>query len=30
MIPAGGVAMALWQAGLRKNRKQQQAAATAA
>jgi uncharacterized membrane protein YbhN (UPF0104 family) len=29
MIPAGGVAMALWQAGLRKNRKQQ-AAATAA
>ena len=27
MIPAGGVAMALWQIGLRKNRKQQQAAA---
>jgi uncharacterized membrane protein YbhN (UPF0104 family) len=27
MIPAGGVAMGLWQVGLRKNRKQQQAAA---
>ncbi|HEX6656791.1 MAG TPA: lysylphosphatidylglycerol synthase domain-containing protein [Ilumatobacter sp.] len=27
MIPAGGVAMALWQAGLRKNRKERQAAA---
>ena len=27
MIPAGGVAMALWQVGLRKNRKERQAAA---
>ena len=27
MIPAGGVAMALWQAGLRKDRKERQAAA---
>jgi len=27
MIPAGGVAMAFWQIGLRKNRKQEQAAA---
>jgi uncharacterized membrane protein YbhN (UPF0104 family) len=30
MIPAGGVAMALWQVGLRKTRKREQAAAAAA
>ena len=29
MIPAGGVAMAFWQMGLRRNRKQQEAAAAA-